>query len=300
MSDSKREMGSPRVVAVGEVLWDLLPGGAQIGGTSANFVCHARELAETVALASAVGDDDLGREILRRMASRGVETSGVAVLPEKQTGIVEVTVDGAGMPTYRIVEDVAWDHIPWNETVAGLASTADVVCWGTLAQRSTGSRSTVLRFLDQVGSETLKVFDINLRVPDPDRGMVEESLRRADVVKLNDEELPRVVELCGLVANGVPEQLAELSERFGIRVLALTRGGAGSVLWSAGQVSDHPGYPVSVVDTVGAGDAFTAELAIGLWSGLGLDVVNGRANRRAAAVCAHAGGTPPLGANPLV
>ncbi|MFY7952499.1 MAG: PfkB family carbohydrate kinase, partial [Armatimonadaceae bacterium] len=211
MSDTTKGDVSPHVVAVGEVLWDLLPGGAQIGGTSANFVCHARELSARVALASAVGDDDLGREIVRRMQARGVDTAAVAVVPDKQTGIVEVSVDASGMPTYRIVEDVAWDHIPWSASVARLASTADVVCWGTLAQRSPGSRATVADFLNQVGPETLKVFDINLRVPDPDRAMVEASLQRADVVKLNDEELPRVAELCGIAERAVLGQLAELS-----------------------------------------------------------------------------------------
>jgi fructokinase len=278
----------------------LLPGGAQIGGTSANFVCHARELSDRVSLASAVGDDDLGREILARMVSRGVDVAGVAVLPGRPTGTVAVTVDVAGQPSYRIEDDVAWDHIPYSEGVARLASSADIVCWGTLAQRSAGSRSTMTRFLGNVRPGVLRVFDINLRVPDPERSMVEESLALADVVKLNDEELPRVAGLCGLGAGSVESQLAELGRRYGVTVVALTRGGAGSLLWSAAGVDNHPGFAVEVVDTVGAGDAFTAELAVGVWSGWDLSTVNVRANRRAAAVCGSAGGTPVLGRDPVL
>lgn len=290
----------PRVVAYGEVLWDLLPGGPQLGGAPANFAFHARELSPAVALVSAVGADDRGRAILERMQDRGIDVRGVAVLPEKQTGIVDVTLDAAGIPSYRIVENVAWDHIPMTETVVELARSAQVVCWGTLPQRSPVSMETLHRFLGEVLPSALTVFDINFRVPDPERSMVEASLHRADVVKLNDDELPRLAALCGLGIGDHAGILAEVGRRYGVRVVALTRGGSGSLLWSADSVSEHAGYRVDVVDTVGAGDAFTAELAIGLWSGLDLATVNERANRRAAAVCGQPGGTPVLGRDPIL
>jgi fructokinase len=181
-----------------------------------------------------------------------------------------------------------------------LAARADAVCWGSLAQRAPGSRATIARFLDAVRPGTLRICDINLRVEFPEPGMVDATLRRADVLKCNDEELPRIADLLGIPQGDAVERLRALMAAYGIHVAALTRGGEGSVLLRGDAVDVHPGYRVAVVDTVGAGDAFTAELATGCLRGDALAVIHERANRRAAAVCAASGGTPELGPDPRV
>lgn len=281
----------PRIVAIGEVLWDLLPAGPQLGGAPSNFACHARDVGGAVELVSAVGDDALGREILRRMEARGVGTAHVAVLPDRPTGTVDVALDAAGKPTYTIVEGVAWDFVPWSDALGALAASADVVCWGSLCQRAPVSRETILRLVDAAGPGTLRLCDINLREAELDAERIAGSLRRADVLKCNDEELPRLAALFGIEAS-----VDALAEHFGLKGIALTRGAHGSLLRFGDRVSDHPGIvPERVVDTVGAGDAFTAVLAAGLLRGDDLDAINERANRRAAAVCAHPGATPELG-----
>ncbi|MFM7320671.1 MAG: PfkB family carbohydrate kinase, partial [Armatimonadota bacterium] len=224
----------------------------------------------------------------------------VAVLADKPTGTVNVVLDANGLPTYTIVEDVAWDHIPWSDAVAEVAACADAVCWGSLAQRAPGSRATIERFLDSVRPGALRICDINLRAETLDRDLIEGTLARAEVLKCNDEELPRIADLLGIPAGEDTERLRSLMARYEIAVAALTRGAEGSVLLRGDEVDVHPGYRVRVVDTVGAGDAFTAELAAGLLRGRPLADVHERANRRAAAVCACSGGTPELGPEPHV
>ncbi len=290
----------PLVAAVGEVLWDLLPDGEQLGGTTANFAWHAREAGARVALVSAVGEDPRGRRIVERMAAQGVETGAVAVLADKATGTVDVVLDAHGLPTYAIVEDVAWDHIPWSGAVAEVAARADAVCWGSLAQRAPTSRATIERFLDSAGPGVLRICDINLRAEVLDRGLIEGTLARADVLKCNDEELPRIADLLGVPAGDELDRLRGLMQRYEIAVAALTRGARGSALLRGGEIDLHPGFRVPVVDTVGAGDALAAELATGLLLRRPLREVHERANRRAAAVCARSGGTPELGPDPRI
>jgi fructokinase len=277
----------PIVLAVGEVLWDLLPGGKQLGGAPANFAYHAAQLGGDARIISAVGEDNLGREILHRLREQQLDTSLVAVDRLHPTGVVTVAVDMRGQPSYTIEEQVAWDFIPTTAPLLELAARADCVCFGTLAQRSPVSRATIRQVVAAVPDDAIRILDVNFRQHYYTPEIVRKSLAAASVLKINDEELPRLYELLGS-----PSALFDFTN---IRVIATTRGAAGSHLWSRDASVSHPGHWAGpVVDTVGAGDAFAAALAIGLLNGLPLARINDNANRLAAHVCTHAGATPEI------
>ncbi|MBI5684483.1 MAG: carbohydrate kinase [Verrucomicrobia bacterium] len=307
----------PKVLAVGEILWDLLPSGKQLGGAPANFAYHARALGAEARVCSRVGNDPLGREILGRLRSLGLPTDGVGVDATAPTGTVSVELAADGQPRFTIHENVAWDRLVADEASLAFAARADAVCFGSLAQRSEPSRGSIRKLVAATPATALRVFDINLRQQFFSREVVEESLRLANVLKLNDTELPVLAAMFGLTG-GVREQLAALAERFGLRAVALTRGAHGSLLCVAASLrdadqddgwgrsrsdrttfswSEHAGLSVKVVDSVGAGDAFTAAMALGLLAGRPLDEINRHANEVAAYVCSQPGATPVLPAS---
>jgi fructokinase len=281
----------PLVIGLGEILWDLLPAGKQLGGAPANFAYHANALGARGAVVSRVGDDALGREVLDRLDALGVDRSAVTVDPSHPTGTVDVRLDAAGVPTYVIHENVAWDFLPAGGRAAELCAAASAVCFGTLASRGAISRESVVQLLDTMPASCLRVFDINLRQSYFDAELIRRLLAKSQVVKLNDAELPVVAALLGL---GGPDAARLLMDEFGLRALALTRGPSGSRIYTRDAVSDHPGVAAHVADTVGAGDAFTAALVLGLLDGHDAGRINAFANRLAAHVCAHPGATPPI------
>jgi len=283
----------PVVIGLGEVLWDMLPTGKQFGGAPANFAYHARVLGADAIVVSAVGNDDLGREILDRIEGLGLSRKYVAVDPEHPTGTVSVEVDARGRPDYIIHQGVAWDFIPAAPELAELAAGTDAVCFGSLAQRGEVSRGTIRAFLAATRPDCLRIFDINLRQDFFDVETITAGLQAANVVKLNDEELPAVANLLQI---DVDEDLAiaSLIRQYGLKVVALTRGESGSLLVGPDARSEHPGLPADVADTVGAGDCFTAVLAVGLLQQLDLESINDRANRAACYVCSRHGATPAM------
>ncbi len=282
-----------RFVGLGEILWDMLPGGRQLGGAPANFAYHAHALGGQGAVVSCVGGDALGDEILAQLKGWGLECEAVAVDAAHPTGTVTVGLDLDGKPRYTIHEEVAWDFIPYSEAADRLARTADAVCFGSLAQRSAISRKTVRQFLAHLPAEAVRLFDINLRQAYYTAEVITVSLKAADALKINDEEWPVVAELYALHGE-MDGQVRALMDRFALRLVALTRGGAGSVLWTREEKNEHRGYPARIADTVGAGDAFSAVLARGLTEGWPVSVINDRANRLAAFICERHGATPPL------
>lgn len=281
------------ILALGEVLWDLLPSGKQLGGAPTNFAFHARSLGADAGIVTRVGADALGREVLDRFRSLGLPTDTVQVDPEAPTGTVDVALSGDGQPVYTIRSDVAWDRIEADPPARRRAGSADAVCFGSLAQRAEPSRGSIRALVKAAPEGALRIFDVNLRAPFIDRGVIEESLEIADALKLNDAELPALASMFGLP--GDPRAAMDaLARRFGLSLVALTRGPAGSLLLADGAWSDHPGVTVSVVDTIGAGDAFTAALVVGRLAGRPLDAINRHANDVAAYVCTQPGGTPLL------
>jgi len=281
-----------RIVGIGEILWDVFPDGPRFGGAPANVASSAAELAAgtaRVTMVGAVGTDDLGRRARAALADHGVDTSGVQEVG-RPTGQVFVSLDAAGHATYRFADDPAWDHLAWNEFLDRLAAGCDAVCFGTLCQRAVESRTTIRRFVEAVPAAALRVLDVNLRPPFDDDEVILAALEMAQVVKLNDEELPRVATLCGL-AGDPATVVRRLAERYRLRAVALTRGPRGALLLIGDELSDLPGREVTVVDTVGAGDAYTAALILGLLAGQDAGTINARASAVAAHACTVAGGT---------
>jgi fructokinase len=282
-----------RIVGIGEVLWDLLPTGAQPGGAPANFASHTHALGADAAIISRVGDDTLGHDIVARISALGVHTGCVQVDAQRPTGTVVVAVDADGQPQFDICRDVAWDALQADEASLRVVSLADAVCFGSLAQRSDTSRRAIRALVAAAPSTALRILDVNLRQQYYSRAIIEDSLLLATVLKVNETELPRLADMFAL-SGDVRSQLDQLVERWQLNAVAFTRGDCGSLLRTAHEWSEHPGIPTTVVDTVGAGDAFTAAMTIGLLSGWALDEVNEHANRVASFVASRAGGTPAL------
>lgn len=220
------------IVGIGELLWDMLPSGKAIGGAPANFAYHAGRLGEEGWVVSAVGDDALGHEILDVLDEKRLHS--LVAMVDKPTGTVQVSLDDAGVPTYTIVEDVAWDHIPFTSKMQELASRADAVCFGSLVQRN-GSRASVLKFLEAVPASALKVFDINLRQHFYTPEILRKSLEIADVLKINDEEIVTLSEMFGL-GSDPREACRKLIGQYSLRFVLLTKGAQGSEVISPDEV----------------------------------------------------------------
>ena len=281
------------VVGIGELLWDLFPEGKRLGGAPANFAYHCKAFGLESFPVSCVGNDDPGRQILPVLESHNVDVSFIATDPEHPTGTVSVQVDKNGKPEYIIHEDVAWDHIRLTEEMVTLAKETDAVCFGSLAQRSKTSRATIRKFLLGTRSDCIKIYDINLRQHYYSQELIEDMLELSTALKLNDEELTVVAELMGI--SGREKALIEqIASRYSLDIVALTKGSAGSCLYQGGRYSEHKGYDAKVVDTVGAGDSFTAVLVAGLLLNYELDKINDLANKTAAYVCSQPGAMPKM------
>lgn len=283
----------PVVVGLGEVLWDLLPTGRQMGGAPANFVYHAASLGARAVLVSRVGRDADGRALLAQLGRLGLSRRYVTTDPTYPTGVVEVALNRHGKPRYTIRENTAWDHIPFSPSLASLAERTNVVCFGTLAQRSRESRASLQTFLRRTRPHCLRIFDLNFRQSYFAEPLVRRLLGLSTVLKLNDEELPMLGRLLGMRGpiRTLPERLLST---FNLQLVALTCGSQGSLLFSASECHKEPAHPVAVKDSVGAGDAFCATLALGLLRGWPLARINWSANRLAAFVCSRIGATPFL------
>jgi len=287
------EAGKKVIVGLGEILWDLLPNGKQLGGAPANFAYHAQALGCKGVAVSCVGDDELGHEITSRLNDLGLDTSYIAVDDTHPTGTVSVELDEKGKPDYIIHENVAWDNIPFSEAMLELAGEADAVCYGSLCQRSEVSRNTIREFLQATRKDCIRVFDINIRQSYYTEQTVRAMLELSNVLKLNDEELPLVGELLG-VKGGETQILTKLEKSFELQLIVLTKGSRGSRLFGQGKDSYNKGYAAIIADTVGAGDSFTAVVTLGLLRGDELDEINDCANRVASFVCSQRGATPKL------
>lgn len=276
------------IVGIGEILWDMLPSGKALGGAPANFAYHAMRLGEEGWAVSAVGDDALGREILDIVASK--KLNNLIALSDKPTGTVEVELDAKGVPTYNIMEDVAWDNIPYTPEMEELAKKADAVCFGSLVQRMS-SRDSVLRFVRAMRPEALKVFDINLRQHYYDREILEESMKLADILKINDEEIRIIAGMLGLGDDDAAACRSLIAD-YGLKLVILTRGAQGSEVVTADEVIPQAVGHVDVVDTVGAGDAFTAAFVVAYLRGDPLADAQRLASETASYVCSRKGAMP--------
>jgi fructokinase len=281
------------VAGIGELLWDVFPHHKRLGGAPANFAFHCYQLGAKAYPVSCVGTDELGRRIRDNLREMGVDASYVLESDTFPTGTVQVTLNDKGKPSYQIFENVAWDHIAFTSELEALAAKLDAVCFGSLSQRSPVSRETIRSFVQHMPQEALKIFDVNLRQSFFSKEQVEGSLQLASILKLSDEELPVLAGYFGLRGE-VMAQLNGLSELFDLKLVAYTRGPDGSVLIRGAEIDDAPGQEGLAVDSVGAGDSFTASLCMGVLKGWPLNKVNIFANRVATFVCSQKGATPVL------
>lgn len=279
----------PVVVGIGELLWDMLPGGKRAGGAPVNFVFHASQLGAEGYAISAVGCDPLGDEILGELDQNGIGYC-VERVADYPTGTVEVHLKD-GIPTYRIVEGVAWDHIPLSVRSKEIISRADAVCFGTLAMRNSNSRHTLMALLDNTRPDALRFFDINIRQHYFSEELIDQLLAKANVFKLNDEELDMFKPMFGL-SGDEDTCCRQILQRYNLRYLVLTAGSRYSKIFAEGEMSVLPTPHVEVVDTVGAGDSFSGAFVASVLQGKSLAEAHRCAVDRAAFVCTRAGAWP--------
>ncbi len=282
------------MVGLGEVLWDLLPSGKVLGGAPANFAYMVSALGDTGIVASRVGSDSLGREARQQMERLGLATRYLQQDSRFQTGTADVVLDLAGQPAFTIGEPAAWDRLEWTPAWEELSGEADAICFGSLAQRSLLSATTIDRFLRNSKPEALRIFDVNLRQSYYNRKVLERSLHLANIVKLTDEELEELGTLLGFASSGTAELAQHLLRECDLKLVCVTRGARGSLLVTNGEIAEHSGFSVKVVDAVGAGDAFTACLAHHFMRGRPLNEISEYGNRFASWVATQVGATPAM------
>lgn len=279
------------IVGLGEILWDIFPESKVLGGAPANFAYHATQLGGNGFVVSAIGDDRLGREIIPTLQNKGLES--YLETTDYPTGTVKVTIDKQGIPDYEIVENVAWDNISFNTHIENIARNTIAVCFGTLAQRNLLSRKTINRFLETIPENCLKIFDINLRQQYYSKEIIEGSLSIANVLKINDEELVILSEMLCIGGNEKDLCLC-LLDMYNLNVIILTKGISGSWIFTPDESSFLPTPKVKVVDTVGAGDSFTAAFTIAILNGKPLKEAHTLAVEVSAYVCRQQGAMPQL------
>lgn len=282
------------IVGMGEALWDVLPEGKKIGGAPANFAYHVSQFGFDSRVVSAIGNDELGDEILQVFKEKNLQHQLQTV--NYPTGTVQVTLDDSGVPCYDIKEGVAWDNIPFTDELKRLALNARAVCFGSLAQRNEVSRATINRFLDTMpdGDGQLKIFDINLRQGFYTKEIIRDSCQRCNVLKINDEELVTISRLFGYPGIDLQDKCWILLAKYNLKMLILTCGTNGSYVFVPGVVSYQETPKVPVADTVGAGDSFTATFTAALLRGKSVPEAHKLAVEVSAYVCTQSGAMPEL------
>lgn len=279
------------VIGIGELLWDILPSEKKLGGAPCNFVYHAQQQGANGMVISAVGDDNLGMEIMDVLKEKKIFT-GLIQVNDRPTSKVDVTLNRGGIPEYRIHENVAWDYIKFNQKIAKLVAEADIICFGSLAQRSVITRQTIEKILKSCKADALIVFDINLRQSYFGKEIIENSLKLCNVLKLNEDELPIVSEFLKLSSPDDEGQIKELIKKYHLQLVAFTRGSEGSLLVTPTEKSELATPKVQVKDTIGAGDSFTAAMMVGFSKEQSLEELHRKAVEISGFVCASVGAMP--------
>lgn len=287
-------MNKDLVIGMGEVLWDVLPDGKKLGGAPCNFAYHVSQFGLDSCAISAIGDDPLGKEIIKNLDAKGVKYH-IDTVPYP-TGTVQVELDGDGVPQYEIKENVAWDNIPYTAPLENLAERTRAFCFGSLAQRNVVSRNTINRFLDAIPEENdpLIVFDVNLRQGFYTKEILCNSMKRCNILKINDEELVVVSRLFGYPGIDLQDKCWILLGKYNLKMLILTCGINGSYVFTPGNVSFFPTPKVEVADTVGAGDSFTAAYMASILKGDSVPEAHRKAVEVSAFVCTQNGAMPIL------
>jgi fructokinase len=278
------------IVGLGEALWDVLPDGKKLGGAPANFAYHAAQFGlDTIAI-SALGEDKLAEETIDALKEHNLNY----LMPRVPypTGTVQVTLTGDGIPTYDIKENVAWDNIPLTDEMLEIAKNARAVCFGSLAQRNVVSRENIHKFLDATPDDCVKIFDINLRQQFYSKEVIKESLKRCNILKINDEELVLIGRMFGYPGLDIENKCWLILGKYNLDMLVLTCGTNGSYVFTPGQMSFQETPKVEVADTVGAGDSFTGSFVGSILNGKPVPEAHKTAVQVSAFVCTHNGAMP--------
>lgn len=280
------------VVGLGEALWDVLPDGKKLGGAPANFAYHAGQFGLNSIAVSALGEDKLAEETIEQLEGKGLNY----VMPRVPypTGTVQVELDDEGIPTYGIKENVAWDNIPFTDEVKAVAENTLAVCWGSLAQRNVVSRETIYKFLDNTPKDCLKIFDINLRQNFYTKDVICESMKRCNILKINDEELIQIGRMFGYPGLDIENKCWLILGKYNLDMLVLTCGVNGSYVFTPGCMSYQETPRVEVADTVGAGDSFTGSFCAAILSGKTVREAHKLAVEVSAYVCTQNGAMPDI------
>ncbi len=282
------------IVGLGEALWDVLPEGKKLGGAPANFAYHAGQFlgSENTVAVSALGEDRLAEETIDSLREHGLNY----LMPRVPypTGTVQVTLDEQGIPTYDIKENVAWDNIPFSDEIQRVAANCRAVCFGSLAQRNVVSRATIQKFLDATPADCMKIFDINLRQNFYTPEVIQESMRRCNVLKINDEELVLIGRMFGYPGLDMQNKCWLILGKYNLDMLVLTCGTNGSYVFTPGQMSFQETPKVEVADTVGAGDSFTGSFCAAILSGKPVAEAHRLAVQVSAFVCTQNGAMPAV------
>jgi len=282
------------VVGMGEALWDVLPEGKKIGGAPANFAYHVSQFGFDSRVVSAIGNDKLGKEIVDNFNDKRLNYL-IEIVPYP-TGTVQVELDPNGIPMYEIKEGVAWDNIPFTPQLEELAHNTRAVCFGSLAQRSIVSRETILHFLDAMPDERnrYKIFDVNLRQGFYTKEILYHSMRKCNILKINDEELVTVSRMFGYPGIDLQDKCKILLAKYNLEMLILTCGVNGSYVFTPDEISFMGTPKVEVADTVGAGDSFTATFVAAILKGENVTEAHRLAVEVSAYVCTQNGAMPEL------
>ncbi|MBR0268781.1 MAG: carbohydrate kinase [Prevotella sp.] len=287
------------VIGLGEALWDVLPEGKKLGGAPANFAYHAGQFlgqANTMAI-SALGEDKLAEETIAALEEHGLQYTMPRV--PYPTGTVQVQLDEQGIPTYDIRENVAWDNIPFTPEIEAIARNCRAVCFGSLAQRNVVSRENIHRFLDATPEDCVKIFDINLRQNFYTKEVIQESMRRCNILKINDEELVIIGRMFGYPGLDIENKCWLILGKYDLDMLVLTCGTNGSYVFTPGQMSFQETPKVEVADTVGAGDSFTGSFCAAILNGKPVTEAHKLAVKVSAFVCTQNGAMPTIPASLL-
>lgn len=284
---------SRKIIGLGEVLFDVLPEGAKLGGAPANFAYHVSQFGFDAMAISAIGNDVLGDTALKTFDANGLKY----IIPRVgfPTGTVNVTLNEAGVPTYTFTPDVAWDHIPFTPEMEAVAKEARAVCFGSLAQRSPVSRDTIHKFLEATPKDCVKIFDVNLRGNFYNKEVLTEGVKRADILKINDEELVVIGRMFDYPGLDMEEKCRIIMRRHNLKMVVLTCGTNGSYVFAQNDVTSFKETPkVDVADTVGAGDSFTGAFTAAILEGKSVEEAHEIAVKVSAYVCTKKGAMPKL------
>ena len=285
-------MNTKYVVGLGEALWDVLPEGKKLGGAPANFAFHAGQFGLNSIAVSALGEDKLAEETIQQLEEKKLQYCMPRV--PYPTGTVQVTLDDEGIPTYDIKENVAWDNIPFTDEVKAIAENARAVCWGSLAQRNVVSRESIYKFLDATPKDCMKIFDINLRQNFYTKEIICESMKRCNVLKINDEELVLIGRMFGYPGLDIENKCWLILGKYDLDMLVLTCGVNGSYVFSKGAMSYLETPKVEVADTIGAGDSFTGSFVASILNGKPIAEAHRIGVNVSAYVCTQNGAMPVI------